>query len=98
MPLPFCVSCLPVKKEMLTEGQPDAGLATRVVMHSTEPLRNIGHVVFTDNFYTSPQLAASLMEHGLHLVGSLKINRHGIPQALKDVQNLDKHAEHGTMR
>ena len=46
------------------QGQTDVGLTTRVVTHLTEPLRKQGYVIYTDNYYTSPDLAHSLMDHG----------------------------------
>ena len=37
------------------------------------------------------------MAHGLQIVGTLKLNRTGIPENLKHVKMFDKHAARGTM-
>ena len=41
-----------------------------------------GHVLFTDNFYTSPSLAAYLLENDTHLRGTVKLNRKYYPKEL----------------
>ena len=40
------------------------GLSTRVVIGLTKEIQNRGHVVYTDNFYTSPLLAKLLAHKG----------------------------------
>lgn len=52
---------------------------------------NSGYVVFTDNFYTSSQLATALLGSNPHLVGTLKVNRVvGVPVDLKSTKQFEK--------
>ena len=75
------------------------GLTHGVVLRVTEHLANAGRVVYTDNFYTSPALAQSLLERGFHLVGTIRTNRRGFPVQLKaDTKDFEKHAPRGAMR
>ena len=86
------------------QGQGDGdseGLTHRVVVRSTQDLQleNHGYVLFTDNFYTSPALAASLRGRGIYLVGTVKTNRRGFPAELsQDTQLFEKCAERGSTR
>ena len=80
------------------EAQTEVGLMTTAVTHLTELLCNKGHIVYTDNFYTSTQLATTLLTDGLDLVGILKLNRTGVPQRLKNAKPFHKHADRGMMR
>ena len=79
------------------QGQTETGLTHAVVVNLTDSHRNAGHVVFTDNFYTSPTLADSLLAAGTHLVGTLRVNRLHVPQPLKKVKDFDK-SNRGSMR
>ena len=79
-------------------GQTDVGLTQRVVQDLTSSLHHQGHIVYTDNFYTSEKLATAMQEDGLQLVGTIKLNRAGVPATLKDVTMFDKYAERGDMR
>ena len=75
------------------------GLTHGVVLRVTEHLANAGRVLYTDNFYTSPALAQSLLERGFHLVGTIRTNRRGFPVQLKaDTKDFEKHAPRGAMR
>ncbi len=42
-----------------------------------------GSILYTDNFYTSPILASKLMQLNIGLVGTVKPNRQGMPDALR---------------
>ncbi|XP_075232469.1 uncharacterized protein LOC142330886 [Lycorma delicatula] len=44
-------------------------------MELAEPYLNCGRTLFTDNFYSSVQLAEKLLDNGTHLVGTLRNNR-----------------------
>jgi len=80
-------------------GERDVGMTQRVVEQLSQPLQNQGYVMFTDNFYTSGALAKSLRAKGTQLVGTIKLNRTGVPASLKEnIKQFDKHAERGTMR
>lgn len=58
------------------------GLSSRVVIGLTKFLERKGHVIYTDNFYTSPQLADYLYSRDTYLCGTIRTNRKGYPKAL----------------
>ena len=75
------------------QGQGDGdgeGLTHRVVVRLTQDLQleNQAYVLFTDNFCTSPALAASLRERGIYLVGNVKTNCRGFPAELSQDTKL----------
>ena len=78
-------------------GQTETGLTHAVVMNLVSTYLDSGYVVFTDDYYTSPQLADSLLAHKTHLVGTLRVNRVNVPAILKDTKAFDK-KERGAMR
>ena len=45
-----------------------------------------GHVLFCDNYYSSPRLFLDLWELGVGATGTVRPNRKGIPKALKDLK------------
>ncbi len=55
------------------------GLGHRVVMSLVQPLINLGHHVYCDNFFTSPALFDDLSEHQTGACGTIRSNRVGIP-------------------
>ena len=57
----------------------DVGLTHAVVHHLLEGLDNQNYIVVTDKYYSSTVLANSLQERGVHLLGTLRMNRQGIP-------------------
>ena len=56
------------------------GLSAWVMIGLTKPIHNFGHIIFTDNFYTSPVLAKYLSSKGTYLCGTMRPNRIGSPQ------------------
>ena len=46
------------------------GLCSRVVLELMKGLEDDGHCVFTNNYYTSPQLALTLYNKGINSCGS----------------------------
>ena len=38
-------------------------------------ISNKGHILFTDNYYTSPSLATHLLQNSTHLCGTVRSNR-----------------------
>ena len=54
-----------------------------VVMKLVEPIEDRGHHVFMDNYYTSPQVFAVLRSNGFGACGTLRLNRRGLPAAIK---------------
>ena len=82
-------------------GQADVqgGLAHNVVVRLSDGLEKQNYVIFTDNFYTSAQLADTLLGKGIYLVGTIRSNRRGFPRLLKDdMKKFEKKADRGETR
>ena len=56
---------------------------TNVVMNICNNILHRGHTIYTDNWYTSINLAEKLIDCNTHLVGTLKKDRKGIPVDVK---------------
>lgn len=52
----------------------------KVVMSLCSDLMNKGHTMYTDNWYTSVDLARDLVKNETHLVGTLRKNRKNLPK------------------
>lgn len=50
-------------------------ITTRTTMEIVEPLLDEGRVLYTDNYYTSVELAEQLLSRKTHLTGTLRKNR-----------------------
>ena len=50
------------------------------------PFLNKGHILFTDNYYTSPTLGLYFLQNGTHLVGTVRNNQHFFPKDLVKVE------------
>ena len=61
----------------------EVGLAHRVVTELAEPLYDKGHVIYMDNFFSSKDLYQELADNQMGACGTLRINRRGIPDRLK---------------
>ena len=48
-------------------------------MRLTEKFQGKGYIVYTDNFYTSPQLGLDLLEKNLYTTGTHCSNRKNVP-------------------
>ena len=57
---------------------PEKGLAHNVVVQLVSHLANQGYRVYTDNFYTSPDLFCDLHKMGFEACGTVRSNRKGI--------------------
>lgn len=73
---------------------------TNVVMELCCGLLNKGHTLYTDNWYTSVDLARKLLANETHLVGTLRKNRKHIPKSvvhkkLKRGEYIAKESEDG---
>ena len=57
-------------------------------------LQHAGHVIYTDNFYTSPVLAKYLFSKDTYLCGTVRPDRKGFPRTLvqkkRDIKRLDR--------
>lgn len=58
------------------------GLSSKVVIELAKPLEMKGYQVYTDNFYTSPQLVDYLYGRNTYLCGTVRTNRKGYPKDL----------------
>jgi len=61
---------------------PDFLTTEKIPLTLLQPYLNNGHILFTDNFYTTPRLAAYLLQNGVGLVGTVRPNRKNFPKAL----------------
>jgi len=57
----------------------DLGVSGDIVAHFMQPYYNEGRVLYTDNWYTSPQLSDYLHDRNTGLCGTVKKNRKGMP-------------------
>ena len=55
------------------------GLSAPVVIGLTKPIHNFGHIIYTDNFYTSSILAKYLVSRKTYLYGTMRPNHLGYP-------------------
>lgn len=58
--------------------------AQRVVLHLLEGKLNAGHHLYMDNYYNSFVLAKILLENGTNCTGTLRLDRKGVPQDVKN--------------
>jgi hypothetical protein len=56
------------------------GIGKHVVLDLMTPYYNLGHVVTTDNYFTSVDLAEELLELKTYLVGQIKSNSKHLPK------------------
>jgi hypothetical protein len=70
-------------------------LGENVVKSLVADLNDLGHVVVTDRFFTSPQLFDELLKQGFLATGTVMHNRRGMPPALSAFQHVD--AERGSL-
>ena len=66
------------------EDRPAGMSATAFPVHAllaNEKYWNRNHILFTDNWYTSFEAAQICAQRGIHVVGTIKANRKGIPPA-----------------
>ena len=49
-----------------------------------------GHILYCDNYYSSPELFLQLRTLGLGTCGTVRTNRRGIPESFKSKKSLDK--------
>ena len=59
------------------ESDVTTGLCSSVVLDRVEGLEQDGFHLFTDNYYTSPQLAQALYKKGINTCGTVRTNRKG---------------------
>ena len=74
-----CYICMPKNSDF---GKENVGLATAVVINLSNCMEGKGHVIYTDNYHTSPVLAHNLLNRGIGLLGTCRINRKGFQKEL----------------
>lgn len=55
------------------------GISGDIVAHFLKPYFNKGHVIYVDNWYSSPQLAEFLHDHNTGMCGTVRKNRKCMP-------------------
>ncbi|XP_062262495.1 piggyBac transposable element-derived protein 4-like [Platichthys flesus] len=79
------------------QGNSGNGVTYDCVMAFLDPrLRGSGYKLFVDNFYTSPALFLDLLEMKVWACGTIRKNRHGVPET--DVHVLDSKSPLGSIR
>ena len=77
------------------EGEAEENQTKKVVVRLMNPLEDKGYRLFTDNFYSSPDLFFTLREHGIQACGTVRPNRKDLPKEIMDhklplVKNLPR--------
>ena len=77
------------------KGEAEQNQAKNVVVRITNPLQDKGYRLFTDNFYTSPNLFFTSREHGIQACGTVRPNQKDLPKEIMDhklplVKNLPR--------
>lgn len=57
----------------------DLGVSGNIVAHFMKPYHHKGHILYIDNWYSSPQLAEFLHDRDTGVCGTVKENRKGMP-------------------
>jgi len=71
------------------DGEREHGLEESVVLRLTEQYRGKQHRVFCDNYFSSPTLFNELLQYGLYACGTVRQDRVGFPEALRNT-NLSR--------
>lgn len=69
-------------KETLLTIIPGKNHTTNVIMTLMEPLANMGYDLYTDRFYTSPEVATELLQISTSITGTVQTNRRNMPAAV----------------
>lgn len=65
---------------------PEANLGGRVVLDLMDSVLNLGHHVYCDSFFSSPDLFLKLWNEGTVACGTVKPNRKGLPKDLDKIK------------
>lgn len=65
-------------------------LTIEVVLDLLSALKNRDYIVYMDRFYTSPKLFTLLYKNGIIPVGTVQINRKGLPDYNKESKKLTR--------
>ncbi|CAC5374938.1 unnamed protein product [Mytilus coruscus] len=69
-----------------TANNPEQHLGKRVVLDLMTPVFGLGHHLYCDSFFTSPDLFINLWEHGTYACGTVRANRKGLPAGLDRIK------------
>ena len=61
-----------------------------MVLKLLEGLENKGHHLYCDNYYSSPTLFTDLRWLGFGACGTVRLNRHGLPEAIESQSRMNK--------
>ena len=64
----------------------DSAKTTQLVVKLVEPLFNLGHTLWMDNYYNSPELCHLLKQHKVNVAGTLRLNRKNVPATIKQTK------------
>jgi hypothetical protein len=65
---------------------PGCGLAHNVVLKLVKDYENLGHIIYMDNFYSSPELFDALKSKNTGACGTVRLNRKNLPPAMKTLK------------
>lgn len=71
------------------------GESGMIVVRLLLPILNKNHIVFADNYYSSPNLVKFLLENKTYYVGTVQSNRRNFP---KDLLQISHHEPRGTVK
>lgn len=78
------------------KGEAELNQTRNVVLRLMQPLEGKGYWLFTDNFYTGPEIYFSLRERSIQACGTVRPNRKGLPNEIMDHKlQLVKNLQHG---
>ena len=66
----------------------------KLLLHSQKNYHNQVYILYTDNFYVSPELSRDLLDLGTYSSGTVRINRKYFPAALLNACALLKRGDH----
>ena len=78
--------CLYTGKSANEEAQADVGLTHRVVTNLVDCVYDKGHIIYMDNYFSSPALFEELADNQTGACGTLRVNRRGVPDAVKSAK------------
>lgn len=82
--------------EVATVERGEPKLAHGVVLKLVEGLENKGHVVVTNNYFSSVGLFVDLLKLGIYATGTMRCNRVGLPLEFKNLKPFNKRPQ-GTL-
>lgn len=77
-----------------TDNTPEINLGGRVVLDLMQPLLDLGYHVYTDSFFTSPDLFLQLRKRSTLGCGTVRSNRKGLPTGLDKLKMKEQGVYH----